>query len=291
MADPKKRIHVVINPASGKDEPILNVINDVFHQHDIDWTVSVTHKFGDATAFAKKAVAEGYDIVAGYGGDGTQMEVANGLMGSDIPLAILPGGTGNAMAWELKVPRDLRQAAQLIIDSQKRRAIDLARIGDRVFMLRTYTGVQAEDAASREAKDKHGNMAYVAEGLKVLINLPHAHYHATIDDKVFDGSAMICYIFNAGSIGGIDLPEISDVDVSDGLLDLFVITKNVKPLRAVSHYLLNIGNAEAGVHHWQGREITLAADPPQTVWIDGEAYGQTPITAQVIPQALRVIVP
>ena len=57
----------------GKDEPTLNTINDVFHQHDIDWGVSVTHKFGDATEFARQAATEGFDIVAGYGGDGTQM--------------------------------------------------------------------------------------------------------------------------------------------------------------------------------------------------------------------------
>ena len=53
----------------GKDEPTLNTINDVFHQHDIDWGVSVTHKFGDATEFACQAATEGFDIVAGYGGN------------------------------------------------------------------------------------------------------------------------------------------------------------------------------------------------------------------------------
>ncbi len=291
MAEAKKRIHVVINPASGKDKPILNVLNHVFHQHAIEWSVSVTQKYGDATALARQAATKGYDIVCGYGGDGTQMEVANGLMGSDIPMAILPGGTGNAMAFELNIPRDLRQAAQLIVASKKRRTIDLARIGERVFMLRTYTGKQAEDAASREMKDKYGNLAYVAEGLKILRHPPEAHYHATIDGEEFKGKAMICYVFNAGASGGVALPGIADVDVSDGLLDFFVISKGVKPLRAVSHYVLKVGNSQAGVYRWQGREIMIEADPPQNVWIDGETYGQTPVTVQVIPQALQVVVP
>ena len=46
-----KRIHVVINPAAGSDEPVLNVINDVFGQYDVDWSISVTKGYGDATAF------------------------------------------------------------------------------------------------------------------------------------------------------------------------------------------------------------------------------------------------
>ena len=88
-----KSVHVVINPASGHDEPILNAINYAFHEHDIEWSISVTQKFGDATEFARKAAEDGYDIVAGYGGDGTMHEIANGIMGSKalMGVAILPG--------------------------------------------------------------------------------------------------------------------------------------------------------------------------------------------------------
>ena len=77
MSEEKKRIHVVINPAAGQDEPILNIVNDVCRQHGVEWSASVTHKFGDATALARQAAEDGYDIVAGYGGDGTQHEIAS----------------------------------------------------------------------------------------------------------------------------------------------------------------------------------------------------------------------
>ena len=90
MTIPYKRVLVIINPAAGHDEPILNTLNDVFHSAGVDWDIRITHKFGDATRLAKEAVEMGVDLVAGYGGDGTQMEVANGLLGSGIPLAILP---------------------------------------------------------------------------------------------------------------------------------------------------------------------------------------------------------
>ena len=97
MSVPYRKIHVVINPAAGKDEPILNTINKVFHKYEIDWQVSITKKFGDATRLTKQVIANGVDLVAGYGGDGTQMEIANAVMGTNTPMAILPGGTGNAM--------------------------------------------------------------------------------------------------------------------------------------------------------------------------------------------------
>ena len=80
MTVPYERIHIVINPASGKDEPILNVLNDVFHQYGVDWESSIKKQFGDATRFARQAAVAGFDLFAGYGWDGSQHEIANGLV-------------------------------------------------------------------------------------------------------------------------------------------------------------------------------------------------------------------
>lgn len=294
MSLPYQKVHVVINPAAGHDEPILNVLNDVFHTARVDWDVSLTHKYGDATRLAREAAEAGVDLVAAYGGDGTQMEVANGLLGTGIPQAILPGGTGNAMAHDLKVPINLRQAVELIVDSPMRRAIDLARIGDTVFMLRAYAGLNAADAASREQKDKYGQLAYIQASLKFLRELPQAHYRAVVDGEVIEGEAVICFILNAGSIGGImgiDIPPVGEVSISDGYLDLYAITQGVQPLRAISHYIFHHGDSQAGVYNWRGKEITLESDPIQDVWIDGELGGKTPFTVTAMPQALEIVVP
>jgi YegS/Rv2252/BmrU family lipid kinase len=291
---PYKRIQVIINPAAGHDEPILNVLNDVFHPAGVKWDVSITHESGDATRLTKEAIAMGVDLVAGYGGDGTQMEVANGLFGSGIPQAILPGGTGNAMAHDLNVPLELRKAAELIVNSAKRRAVDLARIGEKIYMLRAYAGVSQEQAASREEKDRYGQLAYVQAGAKFLMHMPTTHYRATVDGKVIGGDAIIVYILNAGSIGGvlgIDLPQVGEVSINDGYLDLYAVTKGVQPLKAITHHLFHLGDSQAGIYHWRGKEITLEADPTQDVWIDGEIDGKTPFTTKAIPRALEIVVP
>jgi diacylglycerol kinase family enzyme len=101
-ASPYKNIHVIINPASGKNEPVLNVLNEVFHQYDdIDWSISVTKKFGDATEQAREAAQKGADLVAGYGGDGTQHEIANGILGTSASWGCYPAGRAMAsrLSW------------------------------------------------------------------------------------------------------------------------------------------------------------------------------------------------
>ena len=79
--------------------------------------------------------------------------------------------------------------------------------------------------------------------------------------------------------------------VSDGCVDFFAITQGVQPLKAITRYLFKQDASEAGIYHWRGKEITLEADPPQEVWLDGELGGMTPFTATVLPQALEIVVP
>ena len=123
---------------------------------------------------------------------------------------------------------------------------------------------------------------------------PEAHYKATVDGEVIEGEALIVFILNAGSIGGVmgmELPKVGDVDISDGYLDLFAVTKSMKFVRAVSQHLYKQQGSDTGVYHWRGKEITLEADPAQDVWIDGEMGGQTPFTVSALPQALEIVVP
>ncbi len=286
-----KKVMVIINPAAGKDEPILNTINDVFSQYDLDWEMKLTHKFGDATQFAREAAVLGFDLVAGYGGDGTQMEIANGVMESKVPMAILPGGTGNAMAFELKIPRDLRKAVELICTSDRLQPVDLAKAGDAGFMLRLYSGVEEEQKTSREMKDKYGVLAYPVSTLQMTRNLNHAYYKMKIDGELIEESGVSLMVLNAGSTGGVNLEFAGGVDVSDGLLDIFMLDTTLSTARAATARFLKLPTQGAGLHYWRGKEIVLEADPPQTLWIDGELLGTTPITITAIPAAISIVVP
>jgi diacylglycerol kinase (ATP) len=106
-------INIIISPASGKEETVLPIINTFMKKAGIQWEASITHKADDAIRLAKAAVKEGVDAVAVYRGDGAVMEVASGLIGSKIPLIILPGGSTNVMPRNLAYPKILKKPARL----------------------------------------------------------------------------------------------------------------------------------------------------------------------------------
>lgn len=288
----KKRIHVVINPAAGEDEPILNTINDVFHQHDIDWGVSVTRKFGDATEFARLAAAEGFDIVAGYGGDGTQHEIANGIIGSGALMGVLPGGTGNGFANEMGTPDKLRPALELLCTNNRVRHVDVVQMEDGYFIQRLYVGIEPEQQTSRESKDKYGTFAYAIDSFHRARDVKDVNYHIIIDGQSFDFMAAKIYVVNAARAGtGISITgNISQID--DGLVDIFLLSTNdLRTLSGAVDRVLHLHTKNAREYMRQGKEIFIDTDPDQPVWTDGEYTGRTPISLKVIPGALPVIVP
>lgn len=292
MSDTAKRIHVVINPASGKDEPILNAVNDVFNQHNIDWSVSVTRKFGDATAFARQAAEDGVDIVAGYGGDGTQHEIANGIIGTDALMGILPGGTGNGFANEMGTPTKLAPALELLCTSEQVRYVDVVKMEDGYFIQRLYVGIEPEEQTSRESKDKYGTFAYAIDSFHRARNVKEVNYDVTLDGQRETFSAVKIYVVNAAKAGtGISITgNISKVD--DGLVDLFILdAQDLRTLSGAVDRMLHLNTKNARDFMRQAKEVTIDTDPDQPVWTDGEYTGRTPISLKVVPGALPVVVP
>jgi len=287
---PYPRIHVVINPVSGKDEPILNVLNRVFNRYDVDWEISITRKYGDATEFARRAAASGFDLVAGYGGDGTQHEIANGVMGTGVTMGVLPGGTGNGFANELGIPGKLEPAAELLCTSHNRRKIDVAQVGDDYFIQRLFTGIEPEEQTSRADKDKYGTLAYLKRDINRLSQIQDIPYKLTIDGEEIEVMGHKCYVVNSAKSGtGLSISEQFKVD--DGVLDVFMLSRNLASTNAAVNRFLNLSTETAGSYHWRGQEIRIDAEPHQPIWTDGEYTGRTPVAIRVLPAALTVAVP
>ena len=290
-----RKFHIVINPAAGQPQPILNQINDVFYPADVLWGVSITRKSGDATRFAHQAIADGAEVVGAYGGDGTVMEVAEAVQGGQIPMAILPGGTANLMSVELGIPKDLTKAAQIAIDPNSVvRRVDMGQTGEQLFMLRVGIGFAGEKVklADRELKDKWGVLAYSIAGLKALETVPVANYRITVDGEEYETEGKTCLIDNAGNIGVQGMSPSKDMSVSDGLLDVIVVhDSSVGSLLAVGGQVLGRDASPDTIKHWQGREIRVECDPPQTVQGDGEIWGETPVSARVLPGVLPILTP
>jgi diacylglycerol kinase family enzyme len=134
-----------------------------------------TKNTGHATEVARQAVEDGVDLVAALGGDGTVNEVANGLVGSKVPLAVLPGGMANVFARSLGIPSDPIEATGLLLersDSLPRR-IPLGRIDGRYFVANCGVGLDAAivRAVERRQRTKRhmGDVFFVWTGLRVYL--------------------------------------------------------------------------------------------------------------------------
>jgi len=287
-----KRIHIIVNPASGKDRPILHALNSVLHPAGIDWDIYVTKAAGDAQRLAAEAVQAGADAVAVYGGDGTVAAVAAGLFNSQMPLVLLPGGTTNATARSLGVPVEMPQAAKLLADPDARvRVMDMMQVGDTYFFGVIAMGIPGEVAvtADREAKDRLGNIAYALSAVKAAVHAPNSEYTIMLDGQEIHSHGVISLIVNQ-SWGLLHIKP--PVDGADGLLDVAVF--HDESLRTVGQIIGNRRLRRADImpaEHWQGREVTLVSQPAQAIQADGEVLPAGRVTVRVLPGAVRFVVP
>src|SRR5471030_1297588 len=284
-----KRIHIIINPAAGNKGPALSVINASMKEAGIKWEALITHQVNDGIQFAKAAVKKGVDALAVYGGDGTLMEAISGLIGSEIPLVILPGGSANVMANELGIPTDLKEACALLSHGPLRtKSIDVGQFNNRYFITGISIGFGADlvKGANRESKNKFGILAYFFATAAALKKLKLSHYHIKIDGNEYEVQGLTCLINNAGNLGFTKISLDKNIDISDGLLDVVVVRKSNLSLFKLIVITLIKGERPDNfelVEHWQGREISITSSRKPVVQCDGEVLEKFPLHIKVIP--------
>jgi YegS/Rv2252/BmrU family lipid kinase len=292
-----KKIRIIINPASGIEEAILPIINASMKEAGIEWEASITHKAGDAIQFAKAAVKEGIDALAVYGGDGTLMEAISGLIGSEIPLVILPGGSANVVATELGIPIDLKEACMLLGHGPfDTKTIDVGHFDKRYFITAISIGFGADlvKGADRETKNKIGILAYFLSAAAALKKTRKAVYHLKIDGQEYKLRGLTCIIANTGNLGFTKISLDKHIDFSDGFLDVVILRK--ANLGLLKHIVVTLLKRERPhnlelVQHWQGKDISVSSTPKQTVQCDGEILEEMPLHIKIIPGAITVLVP
>jgi diacylglycerol kinase family enzyme len=142
----KKRMLIIVNPyATTVSDRLRNlVVYALQGRYEVE-AVS-TEAQNHATEIGREAQDGGYDVVVAFGGDGTLNEVANGLAGTDLPVAVLPGGSTNVVCRTLGIPNDVVDATEHLLalaDEWKPRQVDLGRIDDRYFVFSCGVGIDA----------------------------------------------------------------------------------------------------------------------------------------------------
>ncbi len=295
-----KRVVIILNPAAGHDRPILKTFNRVFRNAGYDWDIRLTKKFGDGQRLARQAIEEGVDAIAVYGGDGSLMDVAWGMAGSNVPLALLPGGTGNVMSVELGIPRDLTTACKLIVAPARRTVrVDMGQIQvgndlETGFLLRASIGIEATvlEGTRAEYKERYGIFAYIIAALEALREPQNARYTLTIDGNQIECEGFSCIIANAGNLGVPGVNLAPGISLTDGLLDVFVIRKaDLAGLFSLAASIIGAPDDAQNMLHWKAREVHVISNPVQPVQGDGDLLGQSPIHAKAVPRAVDIIVP
>lgn len=295
-----QRIHFIINPASGQPEPILSTINDALKETDVDWSVSVTTTQRDGASLAREAVKSDAELIVAYGGDGTLNSIINGMANSETPLALLHGGTGNALAYELNIPIDLGQAVRDMLNYSHTRPLDLGEVicldeseKRRYFILRSNIGLHNRmlEQATPELKQQFGNFGYIIAGLRSLSESEPLTFHIEMDGETRDVDGISCMVANSAAMGGaVKAVFAPDIDPGDGQLDIFVINSDFESLVSMVNSSLNADLSEYP-NHWRGRKMRIEMDQRTAVTLDGEPFCETPIEIRVVPQALHILVP
>jgi diacylglycerol kinase (ATP) len=252
--------------------------------------VRPTFERGDATASARKAAAEGADVVVAVGGDGTLNEVVNGLDGYDTPLGVIPVGTANDFARQAGIPADADHAMDVIL-LRKPVRIDTASMNGRRFLNVSTGGIGAEATAETpsQAKQSLGPLAYVISGVRKLGKFVPGH-------AVFHGGGyrleceFLMFAIGSASVAGGGTMVTPHASTTDGLLDLCVVER--MPRRRFARTVLRLRRGEhvgdEGVHYVRLPELSIEGMKPISVNVDGEVVDAPRLDYRARPKDLWV---
>src|SRR5660398_83975 len=253
---------------------------------------------GDAIQLTQE-LADRVDVMVAAGGDGTVNEVINGLVGSDVPLGLVPTGTVNVLALELGIPLDPVGAAEVVARGITRTLdLGLARqpeTGDsRYFVLMAGVGIDALTIKELDVglKNRFRRAAFVWTGVKAFLRNPSPLLQVEIGEKRHEANLVLagnCRYY--GGRFGITTRAVPN----DGLLDVLMF-EGRGFLRNAAFWLgtpLGLHVRHPGTSYVQERSLSIRADDANgPVWFhtDGELAGRLPVEIEIKENALRVLV-
>ena len=294
MTGTTSEIALLTNPTSGKGRGAR--ARDAALQRFAEAGVAVRSLEGrdadEALDLARGVVAEGNDTLVIVGGDGMVHLGTQAVAGTGTALGIIPAGTGNDVARYLDIPRsDPQLAADVVVGSRTRR-IDLARTGAQYYVTVLASGFDSlVNERANAMRWPRGQMRYNLATLAELRVFEPLKYTLELDGRVRQVEAMLVAVGNGPSFGG-GLRITHGASIDDGLLDVVIIKTMSKPdlLRTYPQLFTGGHTRHRQYERHLVRTVTVAA-PGIVAYADGERVGALPLTVEVAPLALKVLVP
>jgi diacylglycerol kinase (ATP) len=295
-----KRAAIIYNPVArglSRSKDSLHRSTALLSQQGIEVSLIATDGPGAASEQARREIDLGCDLIVAAGGDGTINEVANGMLHTGVPLAILPGGTANVLAREMHLPIHLERAAELIPTLHPCRiAVGALRIdgsAPRCFLCMAGAGLDAEIVSriNPNLKMRTGKLAYYAGGLLQAFRSVR-EFRVIVDGRPYQASfALISRVRNYG--GDLEIARGASLLRDDFEVVLF---RGTASARYLGYFL---GVALKRVHSMRGctvlRAQSVICEQPAGdgifVQVDGELAGVLPTVTTILPDALTMLVP
>jgi YegS/Rv2252/BmrU family lipid kinase len=291
-------IVVIVNPISGTGGRPGNgaqrvaLARQALENHGLPASVFVTERGRHACEIARMAVTQRASLVIAWGGDGTVNEVASELAFHDVPLGVIPSGSGNGLARELGIPMDPDAAFRVALAGRDV-VIDAGELDGRLFFNIAGIGLDARVAHEFAANGlvKRGFGRYLQIAARELLSFTADEHTISADGAtVARTRALLVAIANGRQYGNGALIAPS-ARLDDGLLDLVIVAD-----RPVVETLLEVPMLFAGkVARLRGitmrcvTEVEVTSGRPVIYHIDGEPFvGGASVKARIRPRALRV---
>lgn len=292
-----KRGILIYNPTAGQRDlqSRMSELIDRMRARGLELVNTPTTGQGHATEIVRTFLARGIDVVVVCGGDGTISEAASGLAGSEVPLAVLPGGTSNVLAREIGIPFDLEQAEALLLEGLPR-SVRVVRANDRPFLLWAGTGLDARvmGRMNQALKRRLGRAGIFVTAAYEFFTYEFPRLEVAVDGVAYEATfAVVCH---ARHYGGkwIIAPEAS---LASDTLDVMLFSGRSR----WSFYRLfqemerrRLGHLEDGIARIvRGREVRVRSleDYEVEVHVDGDCVLQTPITCRAGTETVRILAP
>ncbi|MES2308775.1 MAG: diacylglycerol kinase family protein [Verrucomicrobiota bacterium] len=285
-----KKIAVILNPAahSTKAKVQWHEIREICKGADF----LETEFAGDGVNKALEAVKKNYDIVVAAGGDGTINEVVQGIKGSSAILGILPVGTINVFASELKIPNNLQEAWNVIL-AGKTKAVDLPNANGHSFVQLAGVGLDAKvvKKTTWESKKKFGPLSYLLTLFKVA-----SRKHPKLRIETLEGiryKTRFMLVGNGRFYGG-PLQVFRKAELSDGLMDVCLFDKvdYISLIRYGNGIVWGDHTTMEDVTYFQTKGFSVTSKKKRVpLEVDGEWTGYTPCEFSFGNKSLSVLVP
>ena len=293
-----KNYIIIVNPFSGKKKGlnILKNIESILDTKGFSYDTHITKNSGDASSLTQTLNISKYDGIIMIGGDGTFHEIVNGMMtrkdNTQIPIGIIPGGTGNSFLLDLNITDPILALDRIIMHKTKK--IDILRIkyNQKIKYSTNLVGwgMITDVGLTSEKFRLFGYSRYTIAVVIEIFFKKTRYATLKVDDNIIEGEFMFAIACNSKNVGkGMLMAPNAKLD--DGLIDVIIVEGNISRFRLLN-VLPKLFNGthinEPEVKYIKCKEFNLISDNNDQLNIDGEMIGESPFESEVMEKAIDI---